>query len=177
MLIYSNPVPGTANSRDVWILPSGGKPTPFLTTPRDERSAMFSPDGRWVVYSAKDVGREEEVYVQPAPGRPGDRTVISQGGGIEPVWSPTGREIFYRSPNGQRVIAVEVHSSPTFSVGARRVLFEGPYPVGRSYWSDYDVWSNGNEFVMVAADVTATPELHVVMNWTADIIRRLASSE
>ena len=51
-------------NRDVWVLPAGGKPTPFLATSRDERSAMLSPDGRWMVYAVLEAGREEEVYVQ-----------------------------------------------------------------------------------------------------------------
>ena len=36
-------------SRDVFTLTAGGKPTGFLVTPNDERSAMLSPDGRWMV--------------------------------------------------------------------------------------------------------------------------------
>jgi Tol biopolymer transport system component len=175
-LIYSNPVPGAGRSRDVWILPTGGKPMPFLTTSRDERSAMFSPDGRWVVYAEKDVGREEEVYVQPYAG-PGGRVIVSRGGGIEPVWSPTGREIFYRSVNGRRMMVVDVHTEPSFSVGTPRVLFEGPYPLASSYWSDYDVFRGGNEFLMVAADDAAPSELRVVINWTAEMTQRLAARQ
>jgi eukaryotic-like serine/threonine-protein kinase len=174
VLIYSHPVPKT--SRDVWTLPAGGTPTPFLTTVRDERAAMFSPDGLWVVYAEKEIGREEVVYVQPYPG-PGGRVVISRGGGIEPVWSPTGREIFYRSVDGRRMFAVEVQTEPSISVGAPRVLFEGPYPLGSSFWSDYDVWPDGNEFLMVAADDVGQPELHVVVNWIAEVRRRLAAPE
>jgi Tol biopolymer transport system component len=175
-LLYSNPVPGADRSRDVWILPTGGKPTPFLTTSKDERAAMFSPDGRWVVYAEKEVGREEEVYVQPYPGA-GGRVIVSQGGGIEPVWSPTGREIFYRSVDGRRMIAVDVHTQPSFSVGTPRVLFEGAYPLAASYWSDYDVFRGGKEFLMVAADDAAPSELHVVINWITEMAQRLAARQ
>ena len=176
VLIYSNPVPGTDGSRDVWMLPAGGKPTPFLTSPRDERSAMFSPDGQWVVYAAKEAGREEEVYVQPYPG-PGARVVVSKGGGIEPVWSPTGDEIFYRSVDGRRMIAVDVQHTPVFSVGTPRVLFEGPYPLGTSFWSDYDVFPDGKEFLMIAADDVGSEELHVAINWMAEVRQRLRTPD
>jgi Tol biopolymer transport system component len=176
VLIYSNPVPGTDRSRDVWMLPIGGKPIPFLTSPRDERAAMFSPDGQWVVYAAKEAGREEEVYVQPYPG-PGARVVVSQGGGIEPVWSPTGREIFYRSVDGRRLIAVDVQVTPAFSAGTPRVLFEGPYPLGTSFWSDYDVFPGGQEFLMIAADAVGSEALHVAINWIAEVRPRLGNPE
>jgi Tol biopolymer transport system component len=96
-LVYSRPSAET--NRDVYVLPAGGKPTPFLATTRDERSAMLSPDGHWMVYAVLEAGREEEVYEQRYPG-PGDRTPVSVGGGREPVWSPAGDEIFYRSIDG-----------------------------------------------------------------------------
>jgi Tol biopolymer transport system component len=103
--------------------------------------------------------------------------IVSRGGGIEPVWSPTGREIFYRSVNGRRMMVVDVHTEPSFSVGTPRVLFEGPYPLASSYWSDYDVFRGGNEFLMVAADDAAPSELRVVINWTAEMTQRLAARQ
>lgn len=97
------------------------------------------PDGRWVVYAARETGREEQVYVQPYPG-PGGRVVISPGGGIEPVWSPTGREIFYRSVDGTRMMSVDVRTEPTLTVGDPRFLFPGRFVTSDgSYWSNYDV--------------------------------------
>jgi eukaryotic-like serine/threonine-protein kinase len=175
VLAYSNAVPETG--RDVWMFPVGGEPTPFLITPRDERAAMFSPDGRWVVYAEKEVGREEVVYVQPYAG-PGDRLVVSRGGGIEPVWSPTGREIFYRSVDGRRMMAVEIQTEPSVSVGTPYVLFEGSYPLLSSFFSDYDVWPDGNEFLMVAAaSEGATPGVVVVINWLNEVRSRLAAPE
>jgi serine/threonine-protein kinase len=169
-LAYSFPVAETAH--DVWVLPAGGQPRPFLKTPRVELAAMFSPDGRWMVYSAKEAGREAEVYVQPYPG-PGGRVTVSRGGGVEPVWSPTGREIFYRSVNGRRILAVEVQSQPTFSAGVPQVLFEGHYPITDSFWSNYDVTADGHQFLMVAGPESAPPGLQVVINWMKDLKQRV----
>jgi hypothetical protein len=123
------------------------------------------------------VGREQEVYVQPYPG-PGGRIPVSRGGGVEPVWSPTGREIFYRSVNGRRLLAVDVRTAPTFSVGMPQVLFEGDYPLRSSFWSDYDVTADGSEFLMVAGrDDAAPPGLQVVINWITELKERLAARE
>jgi eukaryotic-like serine/threonine-protein kinase len=176
VLAFSNSIPGTKNSRDVWMLSRAGEANPFLTTSRDERSAMFSPDGGWVVYAAKEVGREEEIYVQPYPG-PGERLIVSRGGGIEPVWSPTAREIFYRSVDGRRMLAVDIRLQPDVSIGTPRLLFEGPYPVGSSYWSDYDVWPDGDEFLMVRAERLGAPEIQVVINWAAEVRRQVEPTD
>ena len=44
-------------------------------------------------------------------------------GGIEPVWSHSGRELF-APRNGQRqMVAVTIETRPTFSTGASAVLF------------------------------------------------------
>ena len=132
-LVYSRPAPET--NRDVYVLPAGGKPTPFLATTRDERSAMLSPDGHWMVYAVLEAGREEEVYVQRFPG-PGDRIAVSVGGGREPVWSPSGDEIFYRSTDGQRMMAVTTRAGATLDIGRPRLLFEGQFRLG-TFWSEY----------------------------------------
>jgi hypothetical protein len=50
--------------------------------------------------------------VQPYPG-PGDRVVVSRDSGTQPVWAPTGREIFYRSVDGRRMMAVDIEIMPT----------------------------------------------------------------
>jgi hypothetical protein len=174
-LAYSYPVAETAH--DVWVLPVGGQPAPFLKTPHASSSLpLFSPDGRWMVYAAKDAGRESEVYVQPYPG-PGGRVTVSRGGGVEPVWSPTGREIFYRSVNSRRILAVEVRTEPTFSAGVPQVLFEGNYPIRDSFWSNYDVTADGSQFLMVAGPETAPPGLQVVINWLTEVKQRLAAPD
>jgi hypothetical protein len=162
VLVFSAPAPRT--NRDVWTLRDGAA-TPFLSTPRDERAAMFSPDGRWIVYAAKETGREEQIYVQPYPG-PGGREVISRGGGIEPIWSPTGREIFFRSVDGTEVMTVDVRTEPSFWAGTPRVLFAGQFAdLGGSYWANYDVSPNGQSFLMLESDRPTTPRLNVVLNW------------
>lgn len=89
-LTETNPETGT----DVWMLPLDGEPYPFVKSAANESSAAFSRDGAWLAYQSDASGRAE-IYVQPFPG-PGERILISSGGGKEPVWSRDGRELFYR---------------------------------------------------------------------------------
>ena len=79
---------------DVWILPSGGKAKPLLTGPANERSARFSPDGRALAYVSDETG-EFQVYVTPFPDAR-SKIVVSIDGGLEPIWSSDGRELYFR---------------------------------------------------------------------------------
>lgn len=74
-------------------------------------------------------------------------------------------------------MAVAARTEPSFSAGTPQVLFEGPYPLSSTYWSDYDVWPGGEEFLLIAAGAVTSPELQVVLNWTADVLQRLPGSE
>lgn len=171
-LAFSNPTGAT--SRDVWVMPRDGKPTPFLNTVLDERAAMFSPDGRWLVYAVKDTGGEEEVYVQPYPG-PGGRFLISAGGGSEPVWSRDGKEIFYRSLDGSKMMEVTVQMRSSFSASAPKLLFQGSYaPSNGNYYSNYDFLPDGQRFLMLEREKAASDtQVNVVLNWPEELKRRL----
>ena len=50
---------------------------------------------------------------------------VSTSGGDSPLWSPDGRELFYRS--GDAVMAVSVKTEPTFSLETPKILFRGTY--------------------------------------------------
>jgi eukaryotic-like serine/threonine-protein kinase len=151
--------------RDIWVLRRGEDPSPFLLTPFDEWGSAFSPDGQWLTYVSDESGRNE-VYVQPFPG-PGGKWAVSTDGGTEPVWSPDGREIYFR--RGGAVAAVALTVSPEFRVGRPRVLFESPYEEVEGA-RNYDVSADGRSFVVVRSEGAAIPEqFYVVVNWFADL--------
>jgi Tol biopolymer transport system component len=117
-------------ARNIWILPLEGDPTPipFLLTPYNERAPVFSPDGRWISYISDESGRDE-VYIRPYPG-PGAQTTVSTRGGVEPIWAPDGRRLFYRDANSMMVVSVETRNG--ISVSKPTVLFEDRYDRGVS---------------------------------------------
>jgi serine/threonine-protein kinase len=145
-----------------------GVPTPILVTEFSEHSAMFSPDGRWIVYVSDESGREE-IYVRPYPG-PGGKYAVSTEGGREPVWSSGGREIFYR--NGDKMMVVPVQTNPDFSAGTPKVLFEEPYAMWFGGGNNYDVTPDGQRLLMIRRDTESAPrQINVVLNWHEELKR------
>ena len=169
-LAFDERKPGA--QRDVWVLTRGGDPSPFVLTAFDEWSPAFSPDGLWLAYVSNESGRNE-VYVQPYPG-PGGKWPISSEGGTEPAWSPDGRQLFYR--RGDQIVSVAVQTTPDFSAGATRVLFDGPYEVLEGART-YDVMPDGKRFVMVRRDAGDVPQrFYVVSNWFQELNARASGA-
>ena len=159
------------NDLDIWTLSEEGDATPFVATSFEERSPMFSPDGRWIAYVSDESG-QDEVYVQPYPG-PGGKWPISKDGGTEPRWSHDGRELFYRQ--GQQMMVVAVETEPTFTVGRSQLVFEGDYQMGIMGSvgnTNYDLSADSRKFLMVkASEQEARPPINVVLNWFEELKR------
>lgn len=142
-----------------------------------ERAPSLSPDGRFIAYVGGETGREE-IYVQPFPDR-GGKWQISFEGGVEPEWSPDGRELFFRE--GDEMMAVSIETEPRFTASTPRRLFAWNYfaPAIRAF--TYDVAADGSRFLMIKetdAPSAAAPasEIIVVQNWFA-ALQRLTPSQ
>ena len=171
--------------RDIWVLrmsdPSAGsgqvrKAQPFLRTQFDEAVPRFSADGHWLAYISNETGRYE-VYVQLYPG-PGGKWQISTEGGTEPAWNPNGRELFYRS--GDKMMAVDIATQPSFAAGKPRMLFERRYEAAPFPISNYDVSSDGQRFLMIkpAEQEQAAPtQINVVLNWFEELKQKVPTGK
>jgi serine/threonine-protein kinase len=171
MLAYQEVSPETR--RNIWLLRLGDRTKqPFLRTRATEGAARFSPDGRWIAYVSDESGRPE-VYVQPLPPTTG-KWQVSTDGGTEPVWNRNGRELVFRS--GDRVMAADVSTQPTFSSGRPRMLFQGNYVRSEFPLTGfaYDVSPDGQRFLMVEETGGNTAaQINVVLNWAEELKRRV----
>jgi serine/threonine protein kinase len=170
---FVDPPDASAPSRGLWARRTDGpNTTPVrLAESRDwNRGPVFSPNGRWVAY-VSDRSGVDEVYARPYPG-PGQELTLSVGGGDEPVWGPSGREIFYRRAG--ELVSVSLDSSgSSLTPGAPTVVFSDPYArdTGGSQGGmpNYDVAPDGNGFVMLEQTTSgvsaAANRLEVVLNW------------
>jgi serine/threonine-protein kinase len=156
----------STTSFDVLMAPFGDptRATPLVQTPAYEGGARLSPDERWLVYVSNESGRNE-VYVRPFRGAE-RRWQVSVDGGSQPMWHPTGREIFYRI--GDRMMAVGVSAvGDELQLSPPRRLFERAYAYGAGITiANYDVAKDGR-FVMVKDD-TSFGRLRVILNWHAN---------
>ncbi len=147
-----------------------------------ENGSVFSPDGEWLAYYSNESNSDNQIWVQPVP-RLEIRHRITFGGGVFPIWSPDGSELFYRRPgtaaiDGTRLIAVGIEDPETYSLGPERVLPISGFSVFSTY-RDYDITSDGERFLLVYsedyADSDGPPlrQVHLVFNWFEELAERV----
>jgi serine/threonine-protein kinase len=145
----------------------------LLAGPAEESAPAISPDGRWIAYVSDETGRYE-VWVRPFPDVTSGRWQVSRNGGIEPVWSPDGRELYFRAAGGELVSAAIV-ARPSFRLTGARVLFDAsPYQSGVSH-ANYAVSSDNTRFVFVpfATNPGQVGRLVIVRNLFTELRPRL----
>jgi Tol biopolymer transport system component len=143
----------------------------LMATPSNERLATFSKDGRFIAYVSDDYGRDE-VWVRKYPLALGGPVQISSDGGTEPVWSPSGNELFFRRRT--ELVSVRIGADARALAPPVTVL-DGPYELARPEVGrpNYDVFPGGRSFVMVR-----TGEIHrqvpLIVNWFSELQRQPA---
>ncbi|MFN7964065.1 MAG: protein kinase [Acidobacteriota bacterium] len=152
-----------------------GDPTPetLLESSRDGSNGQISPTGTALAYVLGG-STPQEVWLRPFPGS-GPALQVSNGGGTEPRWSRDGRELFYTM--GDKVMAVDITTTPALSAGEPRMLFEGSYVKQTNDKSAYDVAIDGR-FLRVKPTEPDRPldRIDVVLNWD-DELRRLVEKK
>jgi hypothetical protein len=123
-----------------------------------------SPDGKLLAYTSDDSGRME-IYLQPLSGA-GARIRVSAQGGELPIWSRTGRELYYIEestlvavgvgPDGKslsapdRLFSGSDVSSPLVEPGGNAMITLGP----------------GSDFLVVQRRLPGNPAVVSMQNWT-----------
>jgi serine/threonine-protein kinase len=100
-VVFVEQTPTTGRDLMQLALDGTRKVTPLLQTKFDERNGIVSPDGRWLAYESNSSGTFE-IYVRPFPDVGGGQWEISTAGGAQPLWSRSGKELFYFSADGTR---------------------------------------------------------------------------
>jgi len=168
-----------AGARDIGAMRIGvdSALAPLIATSYDESEIALSPDGRWLAYVSDETGRPE-LFIRPFPDVGRARTQVSTSGGVAPLWTRDGRELFFL--NGDReMVVVPVASGAELRLGEQRVLFrldEDTYPAGREYYTPYDISPDGQRFIMAKRvrerGVREVP-LFITLNWFDELRRQL----
>ena len=175
---------------DIMTLPAeGGRAEELIRTDYVEDSASVSPDGKWLAYRSNRTGRDE-IWVQAAGGSAPVR--VSQNGGREPLWSRSGRELFYLE--GPKMMALVIKAGQDFAFDPPTMLFDGGFlhssrvlqsrPFGRLTLDSadlssrtFDVVADGRFLMFSAVEESAAPKasappgIMVVQNWSEELKR------
>lgn len=103
---------------DLWMVPTDGssQPVRITSTRGGESGAVFSPDGKWLAFSARRDGDDaSQIYILPMSGGEARRVTNISTGADSPKFRPDGKAILFESlvyPGGknddeQKKIAAE----------------------------------------------------------------------
>ncbi len=149
------------------------QPRPLVAERFNETTPALSPDGRWLAYASDESGRLE-IYVRPFPDVGSGRWQISTDGGVEPLWGPNGRELFYRSSDGDVVQVVDLSRGPNTPIhmtpirpGVTLELNDGEVL--------YAISPDGTRLMMIqqAGSGDATGDIILVRNWFEELKRQV----
>ena len=151
---------------DLWLLPPGGEPEPWLVTDKQEGDARFSPDGRLVAFVSNLTGRDELYLQEREPGGP--RLQLSTGSASTPRWSPDGRRLYFRQ--ARALMVVDVGPGEELTAGVPRLLFDGGWRLGAD--SAFEILPSGSFLMVESAPEAIADRIDVVLNWFDELERR-----
>jgi dipeptidyl aminopeptidase/acylaminoacyl peptidase len=170
----------------VWLSSSGGSaveivpldgspPVSWPTNEFGEGHVRFSPDSRHVAYVSSETG-SPEVYVQPFPPAAG-KIRVSSSGGLQPLWRPDGKELFYLAPNRTLMSVAVRRSISGIEFDTPVPIFAAPVPTPSWGRSHYQVSADGSRFLLTVLDtkrLAPSPDIVVVLDWARPMYEELS---
>jgi hypothetical protein len=177
----------TLSVADGTLTPFGGVVRRGGSPPGRTTGATFSPDGRWVAYTARETpGVTDHVFVQPYPATGAKYQISGSRGGEAPAWSHNGTRLVYVVPGATELTVVEVSTTAGFSVRPASAIALGVPLVNPTTGERlYDVARDGSFIVgLVSPPGTGPaeqpgaqlPQINVVLNWLEDLKARMGVS-
>jgi serine/threonine-protein kinase len=171
-------------SYDLWTVPlenddaglRAGPPEVFLQTPADERHPSFSSDGKWLAYTSTESGGFQ-VYVRAFPDT-GGKWQISSDGGSYPMWSRSGRELFFESLDNRIMVVAYKAEGDSFVRDTPRLWSEKTLVNSINFSKNVDLAPDGKRVVAVmpVEGPEAQPSQHHVVfleNFFDELRRRV----
>jgi serine/threonine-protein kinase len=170
---------GSGTGVDIGVLSMDGEPVlnPLWKTFGVRQTPAVSPDGAWIAYVSNESGRDE-VYIERFP-ELGQKRPISNGGGLDPLWSHDGTKLYYHASPPTKMMVVTVTTKPAVTVGPAQVVFERPYYRPVPGTRSYSLSKDGTRLLMIKPMKASTTgdRIHVVLNWFDELRRLLPVDE
>jgi serine/threonine-protein kinase len=149
----------------------------FLKTSTGNTFEAFSPDGRWLAFGDAQ-GGNYEVYVRAFPDN-GTQVKISNAGGVWPVWSRHGPELFYRTEDQHIMVVNYSVKGESFVPGKPRVWF-GRQLANVGLGGNFDIAPDGKRVVALLPAESTQPQetqnhVTLVVNFFDEVRRRVAA--
>jgi serine/threonine-protein kinase len=182
--VYHDGLSHQSATNELFVLPLDPKGPPrglFPDTKFSEYNADISPDGRWIAYDSNESG-QMEVYVRPFPAVDSGRWQISSEGGTRPLWSRSGRELFFLNA-AHRMSVVAVQPGSTFTYAKPQLLFDATnYTYAENPFRYFDISADGKRFLMIKREDasgtgTTRPSIIVVSNWFDELKARMPARQ
>jgi len=138
-----------------------------------EWTGTFSPDGKSIAYVSDEAGIYD-IYVKAFSGG-SERTRLSNGGGMDPIWSEDGKTIYYNYVRD--IYSVDIDPANNYSHGVPKLLFSGDFIELAGYNWAYDESHDRFFFVQTIESETVAKELNVISNWFEELKRLAPPSE
>ena len=144
-----------------------------------ETEPALSPDGRWLAYVSFETDRR--ILVKPFPNiHEGQWNVSIDHEGVQPMWSPDGRELFYRNI-GSNLWVAQVETDPTFSSRTPEALFDlnrWGLGLGPDLGRQFDIAPDGRFLLPISETAEQTGDepfngLIFVENWFEELKERV----
>ena len=117
---------------DIWVSRrDGSEPRQLTSQASAEYAPKFSPDGRWIAFTANYDGNPD-VYVMPAEGGEPRRLTWHPGADVVNGWSPDGKRVLFASAReiansrSNQLFEVPVEGGPERKL-MKAVAFEGAW--------------------------------------------------
>jgi Tol biopolymer transport system component len=164
------------NRSEIWVVDATGQHNryPLLKGTQDYRWGRLSADGKWLAFAGYETGRPE-IYIVPIdfsgpqPKVGTNKWQISTDGGVLPVWSRDGKELFFTNAAETTLYSVPLTMAEGMvHPGSIKKLFDLTTHANAYF---YDVSPDGKKFYVAEAPQGTSPPLTVVTNWQARVRR------
>ena len=145
--------------------PPVGEARPLVAAERMQNLIDVSPDGKYAAYSSNETG----VYVVYLTEFPSARGKWQVGAGQFPRWNGKGDRLYINVAD--RIMEVEVSTTPSLSISEPRALFSGQAS-GTNAYPGFQPSADGSRFLINRSTATASnTAVTIVQNWIAEFAR------
>jgi serine/threonine protein kinase len=169
-IIYQTDDAGAPTGRDLFARRVTGDTATvtLVASPANDLTPRLSPDGRWLAYVSLET-QSPEVYVSPFPNTSASRVQVSLSGGVEPLWSRNGRELFYMAQSNE-LMAARLETAGGVRVVDQTALFDrSQYNISAPDAPEYDVTPDGQRFIMSRPLTRSSEQLVMVLNFFEEL--------